>query len=265
MLKLAVIGNPIAHSLSPLIWQTFAADLGLTLQYDKLFSEIDTFEHNVTEFFASGGLALNVTAPFKARAFAYANQHNHHSVGCQTANLLINKNGVIVADNTDGVGLIDDFRYQGVNLSGKNILIIGNGSVIHSVLSSLELEAPTRIDLLMRNWDNLAAFENRSALLAAYDEDVVYDVIINTTPSTPENDLFAKIRHIATDAIAYDMIYTAKQTLFLHAMQDLNQQVKQSNGIGMLIQQAKVGFNILFNQMPQVAHLYPLLQAKFND
>lgn len=265
MLKLAVIGNPIAHSLSPLIWQTFAHDVGIELNYDKLFSEIDAFEQNVKEFFANGGLSLNVTAPFKARAFALANKHNQHTIVCQTANLLINRDGVIIADNTDGVGLIDDFRYKGISLNGKNILIIGNGSVIHSVLSSLALENPLRIDLLMRNWDNLAQFEHSSSLIRAYDAQIAYDVIINTTPNTPENDLFAQVKQIATDAIAYDMIYTVKQTLFLQTMQQLNPQVTQANGVGMLIQQAKVAFNIVFAKMPKVAHLYPLLQAKFND
>lgn len=265
MYRLAVVGNPVAHSLSPLIWQTFAKDCNIDLEYNKIHSEIDSFEQVVKEFFAANNLALNITAPFKSRAFMLANRHGIRTQGCLTANLLVNKNGEIYADNTDGVGLLDDLIHRGAQLRGKNILILGNGSVIHSVLSELESQHPTRIDLLMRNWDNLVTFEQRSNLVSAYDDDVCYELIINTTPNVVSNDLFKKVKQISADAIAYDMIYTAKQTLFLAAMEQLAPDVKQFNGIGMLIQQAKVAFNEVFSIMPATEHLYPLLQAHFND
>lgn len=263
MYQLAVVGNPVAHSLSPLIWQTFAKDCNVNLEYNKIYSEIDCFEQTITDFFNAGGLALNVTAPFKSRAFSYANHHSMRTSGSLTANLLLNKDGKIYADNTDGIGLLDDLIYRGAQLRGKNILIIGNGSVIHSVLSELVAQYPVRIDLLMRNWDNLSAFEQRSSLVGKYDENISYDLIINTTPNVATNELFNQVRIISADAIAYDMIYTAKQTMFLAAMEQLNSHVQQFNGIGMLIQQAKVAFYNLFSIMPPTEHLYPLLQAHF--
>lgn len=67
MYKLAVIGNPIAHSLSPLIWSEFARQCEIELEYNKICAPIDDFEHVVRDFFASGGHALSVTAPFKSR------------------------------------------------------------------------------------------------------------------------------------------------------------------------------------------------------
>lgn len=263
MYQLAVIGNPIEHSLSPLIWQTFAKDLNIQLVYNKIHAEIDDFESVVNSFFVSGGTSLSVTAPFKARAFALSNQHNHNAVACQTANLLINKNGMIIADNTDGVGLLDDLRYKGIDIGNKNILMIGNGSVIHSVLNSLVDARPARIDLLMRNWDNLGQFQDRADIINAYDSDIAYDVIINTTPNTPQNDLFQQIRKISQTSIAYDMIYTAKQTLFLRTMEQLYPNVIQANGIGMLIHQAKVAFDTVFGVTPEVEHLYLILQEQF--
>ncbi|MDD3266303.1 MAG: hypothetical protein PHC75_03890 [Burkholderiales bacterium] len=265
MYKLAVIGNPIEHSLSPLIWQTFANDVGINLTYEKIFSEIDCFESLIKNLMADNYLALNVTSPFKARAFQIATTHGNHTLHSNTANLLIKKDNEIFADNTDGLGLIDDFRYQGVSLLNKKILILGNGSVIHSVLSSLLNEKPERVDLLMRDWNNLAQFEDASVLIHQYSKDISYDVIINTTPSLLQNSLFEQVKLVSNNAIAYDMIYTAKQTLFLAAMEKLNPNIKQTNGIGMLIQQAKVGFNKVFGIMPETQNLYPILQAKFNE
>lgn len=265
MHRLAVVGNPIKHSLSPLIWEVFANDTGIKLTYKKVFSEVDSFEKTIKNLIADDYLSINVTAPFKSRAFQMATIHGEHTIYSSTANLLIKKDNDLFADNTDGLGLIDDFTYQGISLLDKNVLILGNGSVIHSVLSSLLSEKPERIDLLMRNWSNLSQFENVSSRINKYDERVAYDVIINTTPSSNQNTLFEQIKLVSNDSIAYDMIYTATQTLFLATMEKLNPNIKQANGIGMLIQQAKVGFSRVFGVTPETKHLYPLLQAKFND
>ena len=76
-------------------------------------------------------------------------------------------------------------------LKDKNRLIIGSGSVIYSVLSSLEAEAPKRIDLLMRDSSKLDDFIQKSHLVDAYAPEISYDLVINTTPNTPENTLFS--------------------------------------------------------------------------
>lgn len=264
MHQLGVVGNPIAHSLSPLIWSEFAKNTGVQLQYDKIFAEIDQFESVVSSFFSNGGLALNITAPFKARAFEFANRHNHHSIICKTANLLINKSGFIIADNTDGIGLVTDLKLKGASLQNKNILIIGNGSVIHSVLSSIEQEKPRRIDMLMRNVENIKPFECRSGLIDLYQDNITYDIVINTTPNNSENKLFTQIKQLSDNAYAYDMIYTAQETLFLQAMKNTNPSVISANGIGMLIQQAKFAFQLLFDIEPKSDYIYPLLQEKFH-
>ena len=65
MYKLAVVGNPIAHSLSPVIFAEFAKETGVSLDYQRICAPIDEFESVVKKFFESGGHALNITAPFK--------------------------------------------------------------------------------------------------------------------------------------------------------------------------------------------------------
>lgn len=264
MYKLAVIGNPIAHSLSPLIWSEFAHQCEIELEYNKICAPIDDFEHVVRDFFASGGHALSVTAPFKSRAYALANRHNSHTLLSQTANHLIARDGLLLADNTDGIGLVADLHRMGRNLKSKNILIIGSGSVIYSVLSSLEAEAPKRIDLLMRDSSKLDDFIQKSRLVDAYDAVVSYDIVINTTPNIAENTLFSQVKQLSAHALVYDMIYTAKQTLFLKAMEQVNADITQANGLGMLIQQAAAAFTLIFAKSPNIDALYPLLQEKMN-
>ncbi len=263
MNKLAVIGNPIQHSLSPFIWTHFAQQFDIPLEYNKLLAH-DDFELMVKRFFSSGGRALSVTAPFKARAFNFADIHNKHTQISQTANLLINKDQQIIADNTDGLGLVADLKRLKFSLNSKNILLVGSGSVIFSVMSSLLAENPARIDLLMRNQDKLVDFQKYDTLINAYNNDISYDLVINTTPNLLENSLFDMINFLSSNALVYDMIYTEPKTLFIKKMQKLNQNVISTNGIGMLIQQAQVAFKMVFNFTPVTDDLYLLLQDKFN-
>ena len=72
MRRFAVLGNPIAHSKSPQIHQAFAVSLDHHVNYDRVLVEPGDFDAAVTEFFAAGGIGLNVTAPFKGDAFEMA-------------------------------------------------------------------------------------------------------------------------------------------------------------------------------------------------
>lgn len=264
MHKLAIIGNPVAHSLSPLIWHEFARQTGIELEYIKIEAPVAEFEAVAQDFFDAGGHAVNVTAPFKARAFELAKAHNQHAADSQTSNLLINLESGLVADNTDGLGLVADLLRMNFSLQNKNILILGGGSVIFSVLSSLTAGNPARIDLLMRDLSKLSEFKGKSNLIAAYSQDIAYDLVINTTPNDRANELFECVKRLSENAIAYDMSYTSQQTLFMAAMEKLNANVVQANGIGMLIQQAKVGFELVFGVTPKVDNLYLLLREKLN-
>ncbi len=226
----------------------------------KNVGEVDKI---VKEFLDSGAKAMSVTAPFKAMAYQLADQHNLHTQNCHTGNLLIKSDTGLTIDNTDGVGLIEDIKRMNYSLKDKKILFIGNGSVIHSVLSAIEAEDPECIHLLMRNYDNLAQFKLRNNNIACFDNAICYDIIINTTPNSPENQLFMQINQLNDDALIYDMIYTQPTTLFMQTMQNINNNITTVNGIGMLIQQAKIAFIKVFNQTPNVDSLYAYFKDKF--
>ena len=108
--RFAVIGNPIAHSLSPIIHQCFAKQVNVQLTYEKIQADDPTFEEVVSDFFAQGGKGLNVTLPFKQRAFVMAQQFSLRCKMAGAANTLWVESNQLHADNTDGVGFIRDLQ-----------------------------------------------------------------------------------------------------------------------------------------------------------
>ncbi|MGZ8202795.1 MAG: shikimate dehydrogenase, partial [Burkholderiales bacterium] len=124
--RYAVIGNPVAHSKSPAIHAAFARETNQDLTYVALRAEIGEFETIVERFRADGGRGLNVTLPFKHRAFALARDRTQRAVEAQATNTLTFRDGAIAADNTDGVGLVRDLTVNlGCTLKGARILLLG--------------------------------------------------------------------------------------------------------------------------------------------
>ncbi len=116
----AVMGNPIAHSKSPLIHQLFARQTGQSLNYDALLVDTDGFARAVTAFLSAGGKGLNVTVPFKLEAYAIADELSARAQRAGAVNtLLVREDGTLLGDNTDGIGLVRDLtRNLEVALAG---------------------------------------------------------------------------------------------------------------------------------------------------
>ena len=104
-----VFGNPIHQSKSPNIHKAFAEATKQHINYQAQLVLEAVFEHTVKEFFATGGKGLNITVPFKQRAFAMAQAISPAAEKAEAANTLyLNEQGQLVAENTDGVGLVRD-------------------------------------------------------------------------------------------------------------------------------------------------------------
>lgn len=250
MYKLAVVGNPIDHSLSPRIFELFAKQFRLDLRYDKILAHDGAdLKIKVDGFFNSGGLALNITSPFKYLAYSNAAQYSMRANFCKASNFLTYRDKKIFADTTDGIGLITDIeKNKERQLNGTKVLILGSGFVLDSILLDFIVANPERIDLLARNSDRLD-YLNAKFMVGRFNPKVKYDVIINSTPNVETNQLFSQIKNIADNALCYDLSYKSNK-IFLNHMKNINQTVEAVDGLGMLVEQAKVAFIRLFNKVP---------------
>ena len=119
--QFAVVGNPIEHSRSPELHHAFAQKLGIDLTYNKRLAPLDGFEHNIQDFFQSGGIGLNVTVPFKEQAFALCQQLTERAKIAKAVNTLWMQDGQLYGDNTDGQGLVNAILTLGWSLKNSKI------------------------------------------------------------------------------------------------------------------------------------------------
>jgi shikimate dehydrogenase len=262
MYKLAVVGNPIQHSLSPVIFELFAKQFNIKLSYNRILAEdADDFKLKVIDFFKSGGLALNITSPFKNVAYEFAAYKTARANFCQAANFIRMQGDALLADTTDGVGLIEDIIVnKKFKIAGKKILILGSGFVLDSILLDLIAYNPAKISILARNTDRIDYLSTKFAV-DVFDLTASYDIVFNGAPNTPDNLLFSQVTNLTDDALCYDLTYN-KESLFLANMKKLNTSVNCYNGLGMLVEQAKIAFMTLFNYIPDTAMVLRELAAK---
>ena len=182
----AIIGNPITHSLSPQIHQLFAKQINKVLTYTVIQCEVHQFAQTVQTFFAAGGIGLNVTAPFKQVACTLADVITPRCSQAQAANTLWLEDHKLYADNTDGVGFMLDIKRY-LNLSQKNILILGSGGAVRGILGPLLRCDPQSVTLWGRTMERIRDIQQLFPTIlsinntARHASQWHYDLIINAT------------------------------------------------------------------------------------
>jgi shikimate dehydrogenase len=262
----AVIGNPVAHSQSPLIHAAFARQTGQHLVYERLLAPKDAFAATVRAFRARGGRGLNVTLPFKGEAFRYATMLSERASAAQAVNTLKFERGVTFADNTDGAGLVNDLLHNlGCAISGRRILLLGAGGAARGVIAPLLLQRPAQFALANRALDKaLRLAQAFPGLLEASSYAALagrqFDLVINATSASLAGALPPLPPGVfARGALAYDMMYGKGETPFL-AFARSEGAALLADGLGMLVEQAAESFFIWRGLRPDTAPVLRLLR-----
>jgi shikimate dehydrogenase len=261
--RCAVIGDPISHSLSPIIHQAFASQFNIELEYTRIEASVDNFNKKAQDFFSSGGLGLNVTVPNKAKAFTLCDVLSETSKQTKVVNTIHQMpNGSLHGDNTDPYGLIVDLeKNHQVMLRGKKILLIGAGGAAAGVTSALINKSHQQLTIANRtlvNADALVAelkLGNQARCVTIDFSEENFDIIINATSAGLQQDI-PKISPsiIKAHTVCYDLSYSKSTTGFLDYCNSLG--VSHCiDGWGMLVEQAAQSFEIWFNQRPDTTTL----------
>ncbi len=149
--RYAVIGNPIEQSKSPLIHTAFAQVTGQDIDYGKVLGPLGGFAQAVDAFRASGGRGMNVTAPFKLDAFAYATDLAPSAEMAGAVNAMKFEGDRVYAENFDGVGLVRDVVHNlACPVRGKRVLVLGAGGATRGALLPLLAEQPAELVIVNR-------------------------------------------------------------------------------------------------------------------
>lgn len=265
--RCAVIGNPVAHSLSPLIHQHFANQAAIQLSYDKIQGDDRLFESQAANFFATGGLGMNITLPFKTRAFAMAKVRTDRCMRAKAANTFWMYVGELHADNTDGIGLIRDMARH-VDLQGKTILLLGAGGAARGVIGPLLSAGVTNLTLVNRTMAKARDLLSDFPEIACFPMealDAPFDVIINATSASLTDKLLELPCFIwKNKPVCYDLAYNLKEhTPFVRNA--LKQGCVAFDGLGMLVEQAAEAFSIWHGFIPETTSVLQDLRNTFTN
>lgn len=263
----AVIGNPIRHSLSPMIHQAFAKACHLSISYEKIQAEIARFEMTVLQFLTDRGKGLNITLPFKEQAFALAQQKKDRCLRAKAANTLWLEEGILWGDNTDGIGFVNAIVPH-VDLSTSRILILGIGGASRGLLAELTRMPLPKITVAARDEAKLASFLIDFPSIEGIgfqNMDAHYDLIINATSAGIHQEALALPKDLLQkDVFFYDLSYDlTKSTPFISAARKHG--ANALDGLTMLVEQAAESFYIWHkerpNTKPVIADLEKLRKA----
>ncbi len=255
-----VIGDPIAHSLSPLLHQAWIKALGLNASYEGHRVKPELFCQGVDALFARPGfVGMNITLPHKSAALKLANKASESAKKAGAANLLIRKNGTLYADNMDIEGFCSPLlRMRGqAEWKNKKTVIIGAGGAARAALvGALKLD-PGAITLLSRTDERTRAladeFDHRvTAALWARREDELLGAALLVNASAGgmkgKEGLDLSLHRLGRGALVYDLVYTPLKTRLLLQAQDRGFSIL--GGLDMLIAQARPSFEMFYGTPP---------------
>ncbi|MDT8450270.1 MAG: shikimate dehydrogenase [Wenzhouxiangellaceae bacterium] len=272
MLKLAVFGHPVAHSLSPRIHRLFAEAAGVDVEYDWIDCPAGQLRRKLREFSRAGGRGCNLTVPLKAEGLALAASVSRAAREAGACNTLVAVDDGWRAENTDGAGLVADLARLGIDVTGGRVLVIGAGGAVAGVLGPLLEQGPARVCVLNRDGakaDRLVrrlvrpGVELEAAALAdalADDprdgpRDGNYDLLIQGTSLGHRGQCPAiDSGWIAPGAVGYDLNYAEAFEPFRSWCERAG--LPCHSGLGMLVEQAALAFELFTGIRPDTAPVH---------
>ena len=268
----ALFGFPVHHSWSPFIHGLFARQTGQDMTYRLHESPPEQFRHEVLDFFfEQGGNGANVTVPHKRAATDLVNELTPRAQLADAVNTILRRDGELIGDNTDGVGLVTDLtRNLRLQLASPRILLLGAGGAARGALGPLlELKPSTlvianrtaeRAIELAREFSEFgevsgAAFDGVEPLEA-------FDLIVNATSASLKGEVPpVPPRAVDQDTMCYDMAYGIGETPFTQWARDRGV-TRVAQGWGMLVEQAAEAFYVWRGVRPETPPVLEALRAR---
>ena len=271
---LGVIGNPIAHSLSPLIHNAAIAQLGLDNCYMPFCVQPAQLATVLNGFASIGVLGCSVTIPHKQAVMPLLANITPLAAAVGAVNTIWHTPAGWQGTNTDVAGFVTPLLALARDWSQTTAVVLGNGGAARAIVAGchqlgcgkiqvfgrdiakleefqsswqqIELrvancDTPTPVKIETHLWNELATLSDRANLL------IINCTPIGMSPQIEDSPISAEIfQNIGSNAIAYDLIYTPRPTKFLQLAAARG--LMTIDGTEMLVQQGAIAFELWFQR-----------------
>ncbi len=258
--RFAVLGSPIAHSLSPRLHAAGFAATGRDATYVALEVDAAGLAEALARLRGEGFAGMNLTAPLKAGGLDRADEATPAARAAGAANTLAVRDGRLVAENTDGAGFVRFLERAGVAPRGRAVTFLGGGGATAGLVPALVAAGAGPLAVVARTPERsralYPALAHPSVRLAGRDEAAARDlvagaaIVVQATPAggAPGDDLPCPAEWPAAAAVAVDLLYHPAVTPWLAALRARG--VRSANGLGLLIEQALLAQKFWFGEEP---------------
>ena len=243
-----VIGDPVAHSLSPRLHNRAYAALGLDMRYGAFGVPAGQLQAAILGARALGFRGLSVTTPHKDEAARYADQRSDDVVLLGAANTIVFLSNVVVAESTDGQGLIDDLAInRDFSAGGERCVVLGAGGAARAIVLALARAGASEIVVVNRSeahGKEAIAVAPGTARLGTLGDIAFAALVVNATSlglgqsneQSVRDDALRLADTLHQGQIAVDISYKPAKPIFLEFAEERGATIR--NGLGMLVHQA---------------------------
>lgn len=270
MKKFGIIGNPIKHSLSPVLHNYWFHKYEIDANYSIINVKEKDLSDVITKIRNKEYSGINITLPYKQKIIPNIDLLVNDAQMTSSVNTIyMDKNNTIIGENTDVYGLQAAYLKKLENVSKKRTLIIGAGGVSPSVVLSLQKSGVKEISIINRTKEKCLFLKKKFHKLKILDwnnlKDEIenYDIIINASSLGLKNgqDFDISFENTKSDSIYIDIIYNPLETKTLKYLKERD--IKVFNGLDMFIYQGQKAFYLWNKINPEIDHeLIDLLLSK---
>ena len=265
-----IIGNPITHSLSPVLHNYWFKKYNIKASYSaENIGENDL--NDIIKKIKNKELdGANVTLPYKQKVIKFVDQLVNDAVSTNSVNtLFLDENDRLVGENTDVFGLQAGYLKEIIDAENKKALVIGAGGVSPSVIFSLQKSKIKKISIINRTHDKSIFLKKKFGQInilewkSLQEEVSKFDIIINATSLGLKNgnDFEFNFDNVKENLIYIDTIYNPLETKTLKFLKE--KEIKTFNGLDMFIYQGQKSFYLWNKINPEIdVELVNLLKSK---
>ena len=254
MKKFLVIGNPIKHSLSPLLHNYWIKNNNIEAIYEKQKLTENELEQLVFQIKEKKIKGINVTVPFKKAVIPFLDELSVEAKKTQSVNTIYLNNNKIIGHNTDIIGFETSIKKSNYDLHNKEVLILGAGGVVPSIIFALIKLKVSKIKISNRTKEKVENLKKffKNIEIVEWGELPNFDMIINATSLglKKEDKINLNFSSVSKNKFFYDVIYNPRETNFLKVGKNLGNMIL--NGKMMFIYQAFSSFRIWHGIEPHI-------------